>query len=41
MSESREGGHKQLISNGGGFKLAFAERDKKYKTIDLRGISSN
>jgi hypothetical protein len=41
MSESREGGHKQLISNGGGFKLAFAERDKKHKMIDLRGISSN
>jgi hypothetical protein len=40
MSESREVGHKQLISNGGGFKLAFADRDKKHKMIDLRGISS-
>ncbi len=26
---------------GGGFKLAFAERDKKHKRIDLRGISYN
>jgi hypothetical protein len=25
----------------GSFKLAFAERDKKLATIDLRGISTN
>ncbi len=25
---TRGGGHEQLISNGGGFKPAFAERDK-------------
>jgi hypothetical protein len=30
-----------LIENGGWFKLAFAERDKKQTVIDLRGISSN
>jgi hypothetical protein len=32
---------KQLISNGGRFKPAFAERDRKQTMIDLRGISSN
>ncbi len=30
-----------LISNGGRFKLAFAEIDKKQTMIDLRGISTN
>jgi hypothetical protein len=25
---TRDGGHEQQISNGGGFKPAFAERDK-------------
>jgi hypothetical protein len=30
----------QLISKGEGFKLAFAERDKKQSRIDLRGIST-
>jgi hypothetical protein len=42
MSESREGGHKQLISNGRRFKLAFAERDKKHTIIATKagGIDS-
>jgi hypothetical protein len=37
------GGHEQpqLISNGGRFKPAFAEGDKKQTMIDLRGISTN
>jgi hypothetical protein len=38
-----EGGHfKQLISNGRRFKLAFAERDKKYTMIATKagGIDS-
>jgi hypothetical protein len=26
--DNRDGGHEQLISNGGRFKPAFAERDK-------------
>ncbi len=39
MSESREGGYKQLISNGGGFKLAFAERDKKHTMIATKAGS--
>jgi hypothetical protein len=30
-----------LISNGGRFKPAFAERDKKQTMTDLRGISAN
>jgi hypothetical protein len=29
------------ISNGGRFKLAVAERDKKQTMIDPRGISTN
>jgi hypothetical protein len=29
----RDGGHEQLISNGGMFKPAFAERDKKQTMI--------
>jgi hypothetical protein len=37
----RDGGNKQLISNGGRFKSAVAERDKKQTMIDLREISSN
>jgi hypothetical protein len=32
----RDGGHKQLISNGGRFKPVFAERDRKQTMIDLR-----
>jgi hypothetical protein len=36
---SINGGHEQLISNGGRFKPAFTERDKKPTLIDLRGIS--
>jgi hypothetical protein len=39
--DNGDGGHKQLISNGGRYKPAFAERDKKQIMIDLRGISSN
>jgi hypothetical protein len=31
----RGGGHEQLISNGGRFKPAFAEREKKQTMIDL------
>jgi hypothetical protein len=30
-----------LISNGGRFKPAFAEKDQKQTMIDLRGISTN
>jgi hypothetical protein len=37
----RDGGHKQLISNGGRFKPAFAHRDKKQTRTHFRGISSN
>jgi hypothetical protein len=37
----RDGGHEQLISNGGRFKPAFAEGNTKQTMIDLRGISSN
>jgi hypothetical protein len=37
----RDYGHEQLISNGERLKPAFAERDKKQKMIDLRGISTN
>ena len=37
LSVSRGGGHEQLISNGGRFKPAFAERDK-CKPV-LRGLS--
>jgi hypothetical protein len=36
-----DGGHEQLISNGRRFKPAFAQRDKKQKMTDLRGISTN
>jgi hypothetical protein len=36
----RDDCHEQLISNGGRFKPAFAERDKKQTMIDLRGIST-
>jgi hypothetical protein len=39
--ETEDGGHEQLISNGGRFKPAFSERDKKQTIIDLRGISTN
>jgi hypothetical protein len=31
----RDGGHEQLISDGGRFKPAFSERDKKQTMIDL------
>jgi hypothetical protein len=31
----------QLISNGGRYNPAFAERDRKQTMIDLRGIASN
>jgi hypothetical protein len=34
--EIRDGGHEQLLLNGGRFKPAFAERDKKQTMIDLR-----
>ncbi len=37
--KTRGSGHKQLVSNGGGFKLVVAERDKKQTIIDLREIS--
>jgi hypothetical protein len=37
----RDGGHEQLISNGGRFKPAFAERDRKQTMKNLRGISTN
>ncbi len=37
----RDGGHEQLISNGGRFKPVFSERDQKQTMIDLRGISTN
>jgi hypothetical protein len=30
-----------MISNGGGFKSTFAERDKKQTLIDLIGILTN
>ncbi len=33
--------HKQLISNGGRFRPAFAKRNKKQAMIDLCGISRN
>jgi hypothetical protein len=39
--DNGDGGHKQLISNGGRYKPSFAERDRKQIMIDLRGISSN
>jgi hypothetical protein len=35
----RDGGYEQLISNGGMFKPACAERDKKQTMIDPLGIS--
>jgi hypothetical protein len=38
---ARDSGHEQLITNIGRFQPAFAERDKKQKMIDLRGISTN
>ncbi len=38
---SQDVGHEQMISNGGKFKPAFAEKDKKQTMIDLRGISTN
>jgi hypothetical protein len=38
---NRNGGHEKLISNGGRFKPALAERDKKQTMIDLREISAN
>jgi len=41
VEKIRDGGHEQLISNGGRVKPAFAERDKKQTMIDLRGISTN
>jgi hypothetical protein len=37
-----DGDREQVISNGGRFKPAFAERDKKTMIhVDLRGISTN
>ncbi len=33
--ETRDGGHEQLISNGGRLKPAFTKRDKKQPMIDL------
>jgi hypothetical protein len=36
-----DGGHEQLISNGGRFKSAFAKRDKKQRMIGLQEISTN
>ncbi len=41
LAVRRDGGHEQLISSGGRFKPAFAQRDKKQPMIDLRGISTN
>jgi hypothetical protein len=41
LLEALDGGHEQLISNGGRFKPAFSERNKKQTIIDLRGISTN
>jgi hypothetical protein len=41
LHSSRAVGQEQLIPNGGRFKPAFAERDKKQAVIDFRGISSN
>jgi hypothetical protein len=41
VEKIRDGGHEQLISNGGRFKPACAERDKRQTMIDLRGISTN
>jgi hypothetical protein len=38
---ARGGGHEQLSSNGGRFKPAYAERDKRQTMIDLPGISTN
>jgi hypothetical protein len=38
---SLDDGYEQLISNGGRFKTAFAERDKKQSMTDLRGIPTN
>ncbi len=40
FSKTRDSGHKQLVSNGGRFKLVVAERDKKQTMIDLREIST-
>ncbi len=37
----RDCGHDQLISSGGRFEPAFAERDKKQTMIDLRWILTN
>ncbi len=37
----RDGGHEQMISNGARFKSAFAIRDKKQTTVDLRWIPTN
>jgi hypothetical protein len=34
-------GREELISNGGRFKSAFTDRDKKRTMTDLRGIPSN
>jgi hypothetical protein len=39
--ERGDGGHEQLISNGGRIKPVFADRDKKPTMIDLREISTN
>ncbi len=35
-SWSWDGGHEQLISNGGRFKPAFAKRDQAQTMIDLQ-----
>jgi hypothetical protein len=37
----RDGGHEQLISNGGRIKPVFAQRDQKQTMNDLQGISAN
>jgi hypothetical protein len=34
---SRDGGHEHLISNGGRFELAFAERDMNQTLVSRKG----
>jgi hypothetical protein len=41
LTQYGDGGYEQLVSNGGRFKPALDERDKKQTMIDLRGISTN
>jgi hypothetical protein len=38
---TRDGGHEQLISNGGRFKLAFAERDKCKPVLLVLSLARN